>query len=160
MAENDQNNAPAESQDQVQLQGGTYEIIRNRLKGHSKELLQRMQKLNDARKDVFGAVESKLLSSKRISTRNNCVPRDVVPIGDKFIFGYNVFVGLRTETTLEDVFLECLRHRLAPGVDELTQARQAIGDPSRSRFSGLRVGFHGTRLALRGWGPDGKTNLT
>ncbi len=104
MADNDQNNAQAESQDQVQLQGGTYEIIRNRLKGHSKELLQRLQKLNDARKDVFGAVESKLLSSKRISTRNNCVPRDVVPIGDKFIFGYNVFVGLRTETTLEDVF--------------------------------------------------------
>lgn len=104
MSKNDQNNAQAESQDQVQLQGGTYEIIRNRLKGHSKELLKRLQRLNDARKDVFGAVESKLLSSKRISTRNNCVPRDVVPIGDKFIFGYNVFVGLRTETTLEDVF--------------------------------------------------------
>ena len=104
MSENDQNNAQAESQDQVQLQGGTYEIIRNRLKGHSKELLKRLQRLNDARKDVFGAVENKLLSSKRISTRNNCVPRDVVPVSDKFIFGYNVFVGLRTETTLEDVF--------------------------------------------------------
>ena len=104
MAENDQNNAQAESQDQALLQGGTYEIITNRLKGHSKELLKRLQRLNNARKDVFGAVESKLLSSKRISTRNNCVPRDVVPVADKFIFGYNVFVGLRTETTLEDVF--------------------------------------------------------
>ena len=104
MAENDQNNARGDSQDQVQLQGGTYEIITNRLKAHSKKLLQRLQKLNDARKDVFGAVESELLSSKRISTRNNCVPRDVVPVSDKFIFGYNVFVGLRTETALEDVF--------------------------------------------------------
>lgn len=104
MSENDQNGAQAESQDQVQLQGGTYEIIRNRLKGHSKELLKRLQRLNDARKDVFGAVESKLLSSKRVSTRNNCIPRDVVPISDKFIFGYNVFIGLRTETTLEDTF--------------------------------------------------------
>ena len=104
MAENDPNNARGESQDKVQLQGGTYEIITNRLKAHSKELLQRLQRLNNARKDVFGAVESKLLSSKRISTRNNCVPRDVVPVADKFIFGYNVFIGLRTETTLEDVF--------------------------------------------------------
>jgi len=104
MADNDQNNARGESQDQVQLQGGTYEIITNRLKGHRKKLLQRLLKLNNARKDVFGAVENKLLSSKRISTRNNCVPRDVVPVADKFIFGYNVFVGLRTETTLEDVF--------------------------------------------------------
>ncbi|MHC4628737.1 MAG: DNA repair ATPase, partial [Planctomycetota bacterium] len=104
MADNDQNNAQAESKDEVQLQGGTYEIIRNRLKGHSKELLQRLQKLNSARKDVFGAVESKLLSSKRISTKNNCIPRDMVPVGKRFIFGYNVFVGLRTETTLEDVF--------------------------------------------------------
>ena len=94
MSKNDQNNAQGESQDQVQLQGGTYEIIRNRLKGHSKELLKRLQRLNDARKDVFGAVESKLLSSKRISTRNNCVPRDVVPVSGKFIFGYNVFVVL------------------------------------------------------------------
>ena len=44
MAENDQENAQAESQDQVQLQSGTYEIIRNRLKGHSKELLKRLQR--------------------------------------------------------------------------------------------------------------------
>lgn len=104
MSENNRNDAQDENQDQVRLQVGTYEIIRNRLKGHSKELLKRLQRLNDARKDVFGAVESKLLSSRRITTRNNCVPRDMVPVGDKFIFGYNVFVGLRTETVLDDIF--------------------------------------------------------
>lgn len=86
------------------LQSGTYEIIRNRLLNHSKQLRTRITKLNSARKEAFGAVETKLLSSERISTSNNCVPRDMVPIGDKFIFGYNVFVGLRTETKFEDVF--------------------------------------------------------
>ncbi|MBN1362780.1 MAG: DNA repair ATPase [Sedimentisphaerales bacterium] len=90
--------------EQTELRGGTYEILRSRLTNHGKELRSRLGKLNEARKQVFGAVESKLLSSERISTDNNCVPRDMVPIGDKFIFGYNVFVGLRAETVLEDVF--------------------------------------------------------
>ncbi len=90
--------------EQTELRGGTYEILRSRLTNHGKELRARLGKLNEARKQVFGAVESKLLSSERISTDNNCVPRDMVPIGDKFIFGYNVFVGLRAETVLEDVF--------------------------------------------------------
>ena len=94
----------AEAPEQVQLQGGTYEILRARLLGQSKELRRRLGELNTARKDVFGAVENRLLSSERISTTNNCVPRDMVPVGDKFIFGYNVFVGLRAETVLEDVF--------------------------------------------------------
>jgi len=98
------NNAESESTEEVSLQGGTYEIIRNRLLHHGKQLQGRLDKLNSARKDAFGAVETRLLSSERISTSNNCVPRDMVPIGDKFIFGYNVFVGLRTETVLDDVF--------------------------------------------------------
>ena len=90
--------------DESVLRGGAYEIIQNRLKNHSKSLRERIDQLNVARREAFGAVEHKLLASERISTSNNCVPRDMVPIGDKFIFGYNVFVGLRPETTLQDVF--------------------------------------------------------
>ena len=104
MADKKENNAPAESTQDVQLQGGTYEVIQNRLQTQGKDLLGRLNKLNTLRKNVFGAIETKLLSSERITTSNNCVPRDMVPIGDHFIFGYNVFVGLRTETTLADVF--------------------------------------------------------
>jgi MoxR-like ATPase len=94
----------AATQDQVQLRNGTYEILRGRLANHGKELRDRLDKLNKARKEVFGGVETRLLSSPRISTSNNCVPRDMVTVGDKFIFGYNVFVGLRAETVLDDVF--------------------------------------------------------
>jgi len=104
MDDNNTGDRQAEAPEQVQLQGGTYEILRARLGSHSKELRSRLNELNAARKDVFGAVENKLLSSERISTSNNCIPRDMVPVGDKFIFGYNVFVGLRAETVLEDVF--------------------------------------------------------
>ena len=86
------------------LEGGTYEIIRNRLLQHGKDLRDRLTSLNDARKKVFGAVETKLIGSERITTENNCVPRDMVPIGQLFLFGYNVFIGLRSETNISDVF--------------------------------------------------------
>ncbi len=104
MEDNSPNNVQEKQSEEIQLEGGTYEIIRGRLAGHSKDLLGRMQKLNSERKKVFGAIENKLLSSERISTRNNCIPRDIVGLDSKFIFGYNVFIGLRTETALEDVF--------------------------------------------------------
>ncbi len=95
---------PVQADSTEQLQGGTYEILRDRLLSHGKELQDRLGKLNDDRKSVFGSIETKLLSSQRISTDNNCVPRDMVPVGNKFIFGYNVFVGLRSEMQISDVF--------------------------------------------------------
>jgi len=94
----------AKPKDSGQIQNGTYEILRGRLAGHGKELRTRLDRLNKARKEVFGGVDTRLLSSQRISTANKCVPRDMVTVGDRFIFGYNVFVGLRAETSLEDVF--------------------------------------------------------
>jgi hypothetical protein len=96
-------NAP-NSAPELQLEGGTYEIIRNRLNGHARELRSRLTRLNDARKDVFGAIETRLLNTERISTDHNCVPRDMVAIGNRFIFGYNVHLGLKIETDLADVF--------------------------------------------------------
>ncbi len=56
---------------QTQLQAGTYEIIRNRLDKQGAELRNRLNALNDARKEVFGAIETKLISNDRISTSNN-----------------------------------------------------------------------------------------
>ena len=86
------------------LEGGTYEIIRNRLLQHGDDLRTRLTNLNEARKSIFGSVETKLIGSERVTTQNNCVPRDMVPIGDLFLFGYNVFIGLRSETNIADVF--------------------------------------------------------
>ena len=99
MAENNQN-----ENNQQQLEGGTYEIIRNRLQKQGTELRSRLANLNDARKEVFGAIETKLISNDRISTSNNCIARDIVAIGDICIFGYNVHIGLRSGIKLADVF--------------------------------------------------------
>ncbi len=88
----------------IQLDGGTYEIIQNRLQKHKDELQKRLTQLNHARKEVFGSVETKLIANNRINTENNCIARDIVTIGKFCLFGYNVHFGLRTEITLADVF--------------------------------------------------------
>lgn len=87
------------------LEQGTYEILRARLNTHGTELRSRLEQLNDARQEVFGAIRSGLVATERVTTRNNCMPRDMIPIGhDRFLLGYNVHIGLRTEIQLADVF--------------------------------------------------------
>ena len=88
----------------MQLESGTYEIIRGRLVSHGQDLRQRLGTLNDARKEAFGSIETQLLGTERITTDHNCVPRDMVSIGDQLLFGYNVTFGLKSEITVEDVF--------------------------------------------------------
>lgn len=87
----------------LQLERSTYEIIRNRLNSHAEDLRSRLHQLNEARRNVFGSIETKLLATERITTSNNCVPQDIVAIGDRFLFGYNVQIGLRSETNVNDV---------------------------------------------------------
>ena len=92
------------SDNSPQLERGTYEIIQNRLKSFSDDLRERIGFLNDERRQVFGSIPTELISTQRITTANNCVAQDIVPIGDKFVFGYNVHMGLKTITELKDVF--------------------------------------------------------
>ncbi|MCF6284261.1 MAG: DNA repair ATPase, partial [Candidatus Hydrogenedentes bacterium] len=86
------------------LEAGTYEIIRNRLAKAGRTLQGRLEKLNVARKDVFGAIETTLLTTEHITSDHSCIARDLVPVGDQFIFGYNVQFGMKSQIGLEDVF--------------------------------------------------------
>jgi hypothetical protein len=88
----------------TQLETGTYEILRNRLTKGGSELRVRLDKLNTARKQVFGALDWQLLGTGRLTTEHNCVPMDMVALGDQFLFGFNVLLGLKTEVDLQDVF--------------------------------------------------------
>jgi MoxR-like ATPase len=89
---------------EAHLEEGTYEIIRNRLRKQGNELRTRLDTLNHKRREVFGSIETRLLATERITTDNNCVPIDMVPVNDLFVFGYNVHMGLKTETSISDVF--------------------------------------------------------
>ncbi len=95
---------PEEAQAQDQIDQGAYEVIRNRLNTHGKELRKRLDELNAHRKEVFGSIEFKLTGTDRITTSHNCVPRDIVAIGGRFLMGFNVHFGLKTHVDLNDVF--------------------------------------------------------
>ncbi len=86
------------------LDAGTYEVLRTRLGTQAKELAARAEALNARRVETFGGQQMRLLGAERIRTVNNCVPRDVVQVGGAMLFGYNVFIGLKTETSIDDVF--------------------------------------------------------
>lgn len=97
-----QDASPDASQDR--LEGGAYEIIRKRLQQHGDDLRSRLEVLNELRKDVFGSIETKLLQTERITTDNNCIPRDLLAIEEFFLFAYNVRFGLKSEIAVGDVF--------------------------------------------------------
>ncbi|MBN2361879.1 MAG: DNA repair ATPase [Deltaproteobacteria bacterium] len=85
------------------IEGGAYEIIRARLIEGAAELGRRAGALNRQRIEVFGGIEMAVLGNERVRTENNCLPRDIVAIGDRLLFGYNVFLGLKKETVVGDV---------------------------------------------------------
>ena len=104
MTENESIENNEQQPDSEKLEAGAYEIIRNRLNSHGEDLRLRLEKLNNARKKTFGSIEPELTGSERITTENNCIPRDMVPLGCDFLFGYNVYLGLRSVIKLEDIF--------------------------------------------------------
>lgn len=89
---------------EVNLEGGTYEVLKNRLQKSKQKLSDTLKALNESRKSVFGAIEPALIATERISTEHNCIPWDMVEIGSRFIFGFNVHLGLKTHIELADVF--------------------------------------------------------
>lgn len=86
------------------LEQSTYELLRQRLAEAGRELREKLGQLDQSRRAVFGSIPTQLLSTQRVATENNCEPRDLVAVGSHFIFGYNVRMGLRSETNLADVF--------------------------------------------------------
>ncbi|MEM7874749.1 DNA repair ATPase [Morganella morganii] len=90
--------------DSAVAQGGAYEILRKRLTEQGQQLHQKAAQLNDSRLQEFGQSQMAVIGRIRIRTENNCQARDIVRVGDWLLFGYNVFLGLKRETHLEDVF--------------------------------------------------------
>ncbi|HBL31466.1 MAG TPA: hypothetical protein DD490_31970, partial [Acidobacteria bacterium] len=83
---------------------GTYEIIRDRLVAQARQLGAKVEALNARRLELFGGGEMTVLGSERIRTENNCVPRDIAGVGNKLLFGYTVFLGLKSRIQVSDVF--------------------------------------------------------
>lgn len=95
--------APQAVDSDTALSGGNYEVIRKRLVEQGAALRAKAETLNTHRKETFGGSEMAVLSNTRVRTENNCVPRDIVSVGDHLLLGYNVFMGLKQETSIDDV---------------------------------------------------------
>ncbi|MGV3066946.1 DNA repair ATPase [Proteus mirabilis] len=97
-------NREQEILDSAVAQGGAYEILRKRLTEQGQQLHVKATELNQHRLAEFGQSQMDIIGRIRIRTENNCQARDIVRVGEWLLFGYNVFLGLKRETHLEDVF--------------------------------------------------------
>jgi hypothetical protein len=88
------------------LDAGTYEVVRKRLDAVAAQLLGEVTALNERRLAVFGASATALLATEHLRTEHNCIPRDIVAVGDRLVLGYQVHLGLKSATAVGDVFTE------------------------------------------------------
>ncbi|MDZ7923147.1 MAG: DNA repair ATPase [Marinagarivorans sp.] len=98
------NDQPSTLVDAAVAEGGAYDIIRQRLIEQGRLLKEANDSLNAERLKEFGAIDMDVIARIRVRTENNSVARDVVQVGEYLLFGYNVFIGLKKETKIEDVF--------------------------------------------------------
>lgn len=102
------------SEENASLAGGSYEVIRGRLLATAKSLAERANALNAQRRAEFGGQELTVLATERVRTEHNCVPRDLLPVGQHLLLGFNVFMGLKQERSVKDVFS---LHKFVRGAD-------------------------------------------
>ncbi|MGW4161434.1 DNA repair ATPase [Streptomyces sp. NPDC004788] len=128
------------------LDAGTYEVLRDRLGARAAELARRAEALNAARTAEFGSTGLALTRTERLLTERPCVPRDIVAVGDRLLFGYRTSTGTGPERTAEvgDVFalhgrdLNRLPDDAVPGL---------LDDPAFVReFTALHRYYQGVRL--------------
>jgi hypothetical protein len=122
--------AATEQTENLVAASGSYELLKKRLSAHGEALRDKAQALNAARVAEFGKSEQSLVLRTRARTQNNCVARDIVRIGDQLLFGYNVFIGLRKETSVSDVFglYRLAAHDGEPELEALPQAGSFLED--------------------------------
>ena len=113
--------------DMAVAEGGAYEVLQKRLQEQGQRLQQLSDTLNQQRLNTFGSSQMETIGRVRVRTENNCIARDIVQVGDYLLFGYNVFIGLKRETTVEDVFS---LHRLV----ELEESYEAESVPLIGSF--------------------------
>src|SRR5262245_20975479 len=126
------------------LAGGNYEVLLARLRAAGTGLATRAEALNEQRKATFGSTEPQLIATARLRTEHNCVPVDIVAVGDRLLVGFDVFLGLKSETTVLDVLA---LHRFEPlpdgtGYDCAALAADAVpslltGDDLKRDFANL-----------------------
>ncbi|GGQ16710.1 hypothetical protein GCM10010266_44960 [Streptomyces griseomycini] len=85
------------------VDGGAYQVLRDRLAAQAAELARRAEALNHRRAEEFGAPELRLTGTERLRTDRGSVPRDIVAVGDVLLFGYEARPRPDRDTAVGDV---------------------------------------------------------
>lgn len=135
--------------DDAVAEGGAYEVIRKRLQEQGRKLELQSAELNKARLEEFGSTDMSVVGRVRVRTENNCVARDIVHVGKSLLFGYNVFIGMKKETRIEDVFSLFQLQQEGDGYDIVEQPLSGsfLKDPKFEReFRELYAYYKSARL--------------
>ncbi|MCZ4609044.1 DNA repair ATPase [Streptomyces sp. Lzd4kr] len=85
------------------LDAGAYEVLRDRLTMQAAELARRTEALNTRRGEEFGSMRLELTGTERLRTAHPVVPRDIVAVGERLLFGYNAVPSREADTGVGDV---------------------------------------------------------
>ena len=85
------------------IETSNYEIIRRRLIDQGREIADRADALNAGRQEFFGATTMEVVGSETVTTPDNCIPRDIVDLGDRLLFGYQLS-RKKTSMSVDAVF--------------------------------------------------------
>ncbi len=135
--------------DRAVAEGGAFDVLHKRLTEQGARLSGLVEALNSQRLAEFGSSEMAVAGRLRVRTENNCSARDIVQVGNLLLFGYNVFLGLKKETAVGDVFS---LYRLVEGaegydVEPVPLAGSFLDDPTfRNDFRELYAYYKHTRL--------------
>ncbi|MEU6630320.1 DNA repair ATPase [Streptomyces parvus] len=130
---------------QGDVDAGAYEVLRRRLSAQAGELVRRAEALNTRRTEEFGSTGLRLLATEQVRTEHASVPRDLVAVGGKLLFGFERGPGARGEAGVDDVLLV----RAAGTEDDDTAPPHSPlldDDGFRREFASLHRYFRDARL--------------
>ena len=84
--------------------GADYEVIRKRLSQQGAALRGRLDELNARRVATFGSSALEVRGQVRVRTEHACVPRDIVQVRGRLLFGYAVQFQLKEQVEVQHVF--------------------------------------------------------
>ncbi|MFD0341840.1 DNA repair ATPase [Streptomyces sp. NPDC127117] len=123
------------------VDAGTYDVLRRRLGDRAAELARRAAELNARRTEEFGSTELRLTGTERIRTGQPAVPRDLVAVGGRLLFGFERGPGAADPAEVADVLA-----LYGPELGEQVQGGPTADEDFVREFTALHRYYRDARL--------------
>ncbi|MEU9319050.1 DNA repair ATPase [Streptomyces sp. NPDC048295] len=132
------------------VDAGTYDVLRRRLGDRAAELARRAEELNARRTEEFGSTGLRLTGTEQIRTGYAAVPRDLLAVGGRLLFGFERGPGAADPAEVSDVLA-----LYGPELDSPADDGPLADESFVREFTGLHRYYRDARL-LRLRRVDGK----